>query len=34
MFVQHQTGHEQTSTTSLYTNPRKLHQMGDELQVA
>jgi hypothetical protein len=34
MFVQHQTGHQQTSTTPLYTNFRELHQMGDELRVA
>ena len=33
-FVQDQLGHEHASTTSLYTNPRKLHQMSDELQVA
>ena len=34
MFVQHQMGHEHASTTSLYTNPRELHQMGAFPQVA
>jgi hypothetical protein len=34
MFVQHQMGHERASTTSIYTNPRELHQTGDQVQVA
>jgi hypothetical protein len=34
IFVQHQTSHEQTSATPLYTNVRELHQMGAELRVA
>ena len=33
-FVQDQLGHEHASTTSLYTNPRELHQMGAFSQVA
>ena len=26
--IQQQVGHEHASTTSIYTNPRELHQMG------
>jgi hypothetical protein len=26
--IQQQAGHEHASTTSIYTNPRELHQMG------
>ncbi len=31
--MQQQAGHEHASTTSIYTNPRELHQMGENLQV-
>jgi site-specific recombinase XerC len=34
LFVQQQAGHEHASTTSIYTNPRELHQTGENLQVA
>jgi site-specific recombinase XerD len=33
-FVQEQVGHEHASTTSIYTNPQKLHQTSEDLQVA
>ncbi|WP_405612400.1 tyrosine-type recombinase/integrase [Streptomyces sp. NBC_01508] len=33
-FVQEQVGHEHASTTSIYTNPRELHQTGEKPQVA
>lgn len=32
--IQEQVGHEHASTTSLYTNPRELHQTGEKPQVA
>jgi integrase/recombinase XerC len=33
-FVTDQVGHSLAATTVVYTNPRELHQMGEELQVA
>jgi integrase/recombinase XerC len=33
-FVQEQAGHDHASTTSIYTNPRELHQTGEKPQVA
>jgi hypothetical protein len=30
-FVQDQVGHEHASTTSIYTNPQKLHQTGENV---
>jgi site-specific recombinase XerD len=33
LFVQQQVGHEHASTTAIYTNPRELHQAGEEPQV-
>lgn len=33
-FVQDQLGHQHASTTSLYTNPRELHQTGENPLVA
>ncbi|GAA3541688.1 hypothetical protein GCM10022222_26690 [Amycolatopsis ultiminotia] len=34
LMVQQQVGHAYQSTTALYTNPRELHQVGENLQVA
>ena len=34
LFVQQQVGHSWASTTAVYTNPRELHQVGENLQVA
>jgi hypothetical protein len=32
--IQCQVGHEADSSTAIYTNPRELHQTGENLQVA
>ncbi|MEV7941960.1 tyrosine-type recombinase/integrase, partial [Kitasatospora sp. NPDC088264] len=33
-FIQQQVGHENDSSTAIYTNPRELHQMGAKPQLA
>jgi hypothetical protein len=33
-FVTDQVGHSHAATTAICKNPRELHQMGEELQVA